>query len=1269
MYRFLFILFMLSAAVLPAQAVLEIAAEEVCWTNNSVETSLTRYVLLSSRTPSSSQVIAYVDATGAIVDPTVGGTITLGYCGCCNETGGGDDDWRYYYPNSPTNTNPIWRYGRVVIGNVSTPDTSHVLQLYGNFEFKPDTTFTRLSWPIQETGKNTPYYGLLLESSAGETGTSFAGGRNHFTIATHNTVFEKTRLGALAFAGNNPNDTDLKLSAFLEAAANGAWSATNTGSNITVYVTQNNTLTPHAVASFQHDGRFQLGKYANFNDGVPTALIGHQTGTSNLSRHPISGTAGAGKIPAINSTNTGLEWITPGGGEAPDSLLFGNKYNTVGFLFQDNFSGTTLNNNHYEVVGSSIYVGTSQLNYGVSVNNKLVVPDSTIAGWQRFIQMSRNFGQIEKGELVIKFSPTTKNVGNGIAIWQHSPVLFFAQQSAIRIDLSNGINSGRVGYGNDTTNVLYWSQALNFSIGDTLELRLVRNPFQTEVYFKNLTQNTPTAYGVFPVLSWGTQGKLRLVSFGGGQEIYNWSLLSNQRKYDGNSGVVFIGNSITSGFTVSNKSERWTDIVMRGQQHLYENLAIQSYTSVEIENENLLAIADSINAKHMVLSIGYNDVSQSVNLDSFENRVNRIVTRAQAIGYNVIITSIFPRIGALPTSYNIRLQNVATARNCKYIDITTATSANNAVNLNMLDGDNIHPNEQGHLAIANAIIAAAPELTTIITDSLNSSLSIFNLPAGSASDNIITINPVTKQLREYPNLFNPEFWLRLETGQAQQVGNIGVTGNILAGGFLQIRNNNQPGRIGFNDGLGTSIGAPNNLIITNSGVNGIGSPQSFDQVSGSGNIKIFAGWDYAAKANSTGTISGSLNTFLNSTFGTNIVSGNNNSLISAYFLGNLSGSNNLGWGQRAIAGVNSGSNNIHLISLGNVNGNSFTFPATLSNSIVIGGLYDFVPTEVVQNGEVIINAPIRSDRYYTFGPKGGIITSTFMRPGLGVQGTNTPGEPWIFQGARGTGGAQSGIIAYEFSTKNASGSNVQSSYTRTMQIRERGVVIGRNATLIQSEDALLDLQSISSALVLPRLTTTQINNNYVGGVLSIALTSGGSGYTNGNVELSFTGGGGSGARGYATISSGVVQSVTLTERGTGYTSNPSVSVTSGIGNGASITASIGASDGGLVFNSTTGQVNMYSSGLRVLNAGITGSATLDFADTASGNYADLTITVTGAADGDVVSLGIPNASMPAGACSFTAWVSATDTVTVRFSNFSGGNLNPASGIFKIFVTK
>jgi hypothetical protein len=66
--------------------------------------------------------------------------------------------------------------------------------------------------------------------------------------------------------------------------------------------------------------------------------------------------------------------------------------------------------------------------------------------------------------------------------------------------------------------------------------------------------------------------------------------------------------------------------------------------------------------------------------------------------------------------------------------------------------------------------------------------------------------------------------------------------------------------------------------------------------------------------------------------------------------------------------------------------------------------------------------------------------------------------------------------------------------------------------------------------------------------------------------------------------------------------------------------------------------------------------------------ADLTITVTGAADGDVVSLGVPNAAVNANTF-YSAWVSAANTVTVRFNNYSIGTVDPASALFKVFVTK
>ena len=84
---------------------------------------------------------------------------------------------------------------------------------------------------------------------------------------------------------------------------------------------------------------------------------------------------------------------------------------------------------------------------------------------------------------------------------------------------------------------------------------------------------------------------------------------------------------------------------------------------------------------------------------------------------------------------------------------------------------------------------------------------------------------------------------------------------------------------------------------------------------------------------------------------------------------------------------------------------------------------------------------------------------------------------------------------------------------------------------------------------------------------------------------------------------------------------------------------------------------------------LSNSATLDFIDTAPGECSNLTITVTGATDGDEVALGIPTASMPANG-SFFAYVSGADTVTVRYCNNQlVGNLNPASGTFKVKVIK
>jgi hypothetical protein len=80
------------------------------------------------------------------------------------------------------------------------------------------------------------------------------------------------------------------------------------------------------------------------------------------------------------------------------------------------------------------------------------------------------------------------------------------------------------------------------------------------------------------------------------------------------------------------------------------------------------------------------------------------------------------------------------------------------------------------------------------------------------------------------------------------------------------------------------------------------------------------------------------------------------------------------------------------------------------------------------------------------------------------------------------------------------------------------------------------------------------------------------------------------------------------------------------------------------------------------------TANLNFPPTAAFTSSDLTVNVPGAADGDLVSLGVPVGSTQANS-SYTGFVSAPGVVTVRFCNFSALAIDPAAGNFKVAVTR
>lgn len=94
------------------------------------------------------------------------------------------------------------------------------------------------------------------------------------------------------------------------------------------------------------------------------------------------------------------------------------------------------------------------------------------------------------------------------------------------------------------------------------------------------------------------------------------------------------------------------------------------------------------------------------------------------------------------------------------------------------------------------------------------------------------------------------------------------------------------------------------------------------------------------------------------------------------------------------------------------------------------------------------------------------------------------------------------------------------------------------------------------------------------------------------------------------------------------------------------------SSGSIALTPFTGQGVIVNGGTPVKKI-LSASASLNFGATAAGECDALTITVTGAAVGDTVSLGLPHTLVNGDAYqSFYAWVSASNTVSVRRCNLT-----------------
>jgi len=241
------------------------------------------------------------------------------------------------------------------------------------------------------------------------------------------------------------------------------------------------------------------------------------------------------------------------------------------------------------------------------------------------------------------------------------------------------------------------------------------------------------------------------------------------------------------------------------------------------------------------------------------------------------------------------------------------------------------------------------------------------------------------------------------------------------------------------------------------------------------------------------------------------------------------------------------------------------------------------------------------------------------------------------------------------------------------------------AQLIEEAEAAI----LTNPLILP--LGGSIDTRNLAGTGGYIKTSGdGGGQAGGYIDTSATFGGSSGGYINTTGSDGAGGYIDTRGTNSGYDGG-SINTSAGTnGGGGTINTS---NDGGAINTRGTGSIGFGIAATRTTLNGsattartvtlpnitgtlpialISASTALDFGSISTGGFVDLTISLTGAATTDVVFVTCLNTAgrgATDGKLVFEAFVSATNTVTVRAHNPTSGSIDPASYNFKVAIIK
>ena len=190
-------------------------------------------------------------------------------------------------------------------------------------------------------------------------------------------------------------------------------------------------------------------------------------------------------------------------------------------------------------------------------------------------------------------------------------------------------------------------------------------------------------------------GQFALYQFGGTNEITNWEVSTTALK---NADFAAIGDSNMHGMFASNNSQRWVENAMTASGKTFNIFAgISDRTSDVLQR---LPEVIALKPKAVVLSIGRNDLANSVSLSTVQSNITNIINTLEGAGITVKLAGVIASNMSLSS-----LQNFYNGKPNQQVNAYTATKASSSTGMNTSysSGDLIHLNAAGNTMLSNLL--------------------------------------------------------------------------------------------------------------------------------------------------------------------------------------------------------------------------------------------------------------------------------------------------------------------------------------------------------------------------------------------------------------------------------------------------------------------------------------------------------------------------------------------------------------------------------------